>query len=99
VSLSLHFTHEVRLERTGRVVPLEAFAVAVPQLQTVLLFAVLVLEVVGFAGVPVGEGYGTAGRHPEEVALVGQVRAGGPEVLVPQPCKNRRSTFIFFHNF
>lgn len=79
-----HLAHEVRLKGAGRVVPLEALAVPVPQLQAVLLLAVLVAEVVRLAGVPVGEGDGAARGHPEEGALLGLVRARRPEVLVAQ---------------
>lgn len=85
--VGLHLADEVGLEAARRVVPLEALAIAVPQLQAVLLLAVLVPEIVGFAGVPVGECDGSAGGHPEEVALVGQVRAGNPEMFVAQAWK------------
>lgn len=61
-----HFTHEEGLEGAGRVVPLQSFPVPVPELQAVLLFPVLVAEVVGLPGVPVGEGDWSSGRHPEE---------------------------------
>jgi hypothetical protein len=66
---SVHFTNEVGLERARGVVPLESLAVSVPQFQTVLLLSVLVSEVVGLSGVPVGEGQGTSGGHPEEVTF------------------------------
>lgn len=82
----LHFAHEIRLEGARGVVPLEPLPVPVPELQAVLLLAVLVLEVVGLARVPVGEGDGPARGHPEEVALLGQVGAGRPEVLVAEAC-------------
>ena len=39
---SLHFAHEEGFETARAVVPLEALAVPVPQLQAVLLLAVLV---------------------------------------------------------
>lgn len=45
-SILRRLAHKVRLERARTVVPLEALAVAVPQLEAVLLFAVLVPEVV-----------------------------------------------------
>lgn len=80
----LYLTNEERFERTRRVVPLQSLAVPVPQFQAVLLFAVLVLEVVGLARIPIGEGDGAAGGHPEEAALLGEVGAGGPEVLVAE---------------
>lgn len=80
----LHFTDEKGLERAGRVVPFEAFAVSVPQLETVLLLAVLVLEVIWFTSVPVREGDGPTVGHPEEIALVGQISAGRPEVFVAE---------------
>lgn len=79
---SVDFADEVGFEGAGRVVPLEALAVPVPQLKAVLLLAVLVFEVVGLACVPVGEGQWPAGRHPEEVTLLALVGARRPEVLV-----------------
>lgn len=85
--IGLNLADKVGLEAAGRIVPLEALAVAIPQLQAVLLLPVLVAEVVRLAGVPVGEGYWPAGGHPEEGALVGQVGAGNPEMLVAQAWK------------
>jgi hypothetical protein len=82
--LSVDFADEVGFEGAGCVVPLEPLAVSVPQLEAVFLLAVLVAEVVGLAGVPVGEGQRPAGRHPEEVAFLALVGAGRPEVLVPE---------------
>lgn len=79
-----HFTDEICLKTARRIVPLQAFAVAVPQFHAVLLLAVLVPEVVGLAGVPVGERDRSAVGHPEEVALVGQIGARRPKVFVAQ---------------
>lgn len=73
--VSVDFADKIGLEGAGSVVPLESLAVSVPQLEAVLLLAVLVAEVVGLAGVPVGEGQRSAGRHPEEVALLALVGA------------------------
>ena len=75
-------THEVGLEGAGRVVPAHALAVAVPELHAVLELAVLVLEVVGLAGVPVCEGDGLAAGEPEEATLLALVSARDPEMLV-----------------
>ena len=77
----------LKVEGAGRVVPLESLAVSVPQFQAVLLFAVLVAEVVGFTGVPVGEGHRPAGGEPEEVALVALICSGRPEVFTAQTFK------------
>lgn len=85
----LHLAHEIRLEAARGIVPLEAFAIAIPQLQAVLLLPVLVAEIVRFAGIPVGERDGSSGGHPEVVALIGQISAGYPEMLVAQTCKRR----------
>lgn len=82
--LSVDFADEVGFEGARRVVPLETLAVSVPQLEAVFLLAVLVAEVVGLAGVPVGERQRSAGRHPEEVALLALVGAGRPEMLVSE---------------
>ena len=87
----MHFTHKVSFERTWGVVPFEALAVAVPEFQAVFLFPVFVLEVVRLAGVPVGEGDGPARGHPEEVAFVGQVGAGSPEVLMAQALNQKKN--------
>jgi len=40
------FTDEIRLKRARRVVPLESFAVTVPQLETVLFFTIFVTEII-----------------------------------------------------
>lgn len=85
--IGLNLADKVGLEAAGRIVPLEALAVAIPQLQAVLLLPILVAEIVRLAGVPVGEGYWPAGGHPEEGALIGQVSAGNPEMLVAQSWK------------
>ena len=79
------FTHEEGLEGAGGVVPPEPLPVPVPELQAVFLFPVLVLEVVGFPGVPVLVGDRLPRGHPEELALLRLVSAGGPEVLVSHP--------------
>ena len=50
------------------------------------------LEVVGLAGVPVAVGDGLAVRHPEELALLALVGAGGPEVLVTHACRKENYT-------
>ena len=47
------FTDEEGLEGAGCVVPSETLAIPVPQLEAVLLFPVLVLEVVRLTSVPV----------------------------------------------
>jgi len=49
------FANEESGEATRSVVPLESLSVAVPHLQTVLLFAILIHEVVWFTSVPVFE--------------------------------------------
>lgn len=85
----LHLAHEIRLEAARGIVPLEAFAIAIPQFQAVLLLPVLVAEIVWFACIPVGERDGSPGGHPEVVALVGQISAGYPEMLVAQTCERR----------
>lgn len=82
VGFLLHFTDKVSLERAWRVVPLESLSVAIPKLETILLLAVLVSEVIWFASIPVGECDRSAVGHPEEVAFVGQIGARCPEVLV-----------------
>lgn len=86
----LHLADKVRLEAARRVVPLEALAVPVPQLHAVLLLAVLVAEVVRLARVPVGERDRASRGHPEEVALVREVGARRPEVLVAEACKPQK---------
>jgi hypothetical protein len=86
----LHFTDEIGFERAWRVVPFEAFSISIPQLETVLLLAVLVLEVIWFTSVPVCEGDGPPVGHPEEVALVGEIGARRPEVLIAKTCKKSR---------
>lgn len=83
----LHFTDKVGLERAWRVVPFEALSVAIPKLETVLLLAILVAEVIWFASIPVGECDGPAIGHPEEVAFVSQIGARCPEVLVAKTWK------------
>ena len=70
------------LERTRSIVPSETFAVSIPHFQTMFLFAVLVLEVVGFSGVPVAVSDRLARRHPEELALFALIGTGSPKVLV-----------------
>lgn len=87
----LNLAHEVRLEAAWRIVPLETLAVAIPQLQAVLLLVVLVPEVVRFARIPVGERDRSAGGHPEEAALVRQIGARRPEVLVAETWKATKS--------
>lgn len=82
----LDLAHKVRLEAARRIVPLQTLAIPVPQLHAVLLLAVLVTEVIGFARIPVGERNGTARCHPEEVSLVRQISARRPEVLVAETC-------------
>lgn len=83
----LHLADKVGLEAAGRIVPLQAFAIAIPQLEAVLLLAVLVAEIVWLAGIPVGERDGPARGHPKVVALVGQICARYPEMLVAQTCE------------
>lgn len=85
----LHLAHEICLEAARGIVPLEAFAISIPQFQAVLLLPVLVAEIVWFACIPVGERDGSPGGHPEVVALVGQISAGYPEMLVAQTCERR----------
>lgn len=82
----LHLADKVGLEAAGRIVPFQTFAVAIPQLKAILLLAVLVAEIVWFAGIPVGERDGPARGHPKVVALVGQICARYPEMLVTQTC-------------
>lgn len=89
-----HFAHEVRFEAARRIVPLQTFAVAVPQFHAVLLLAVLVPEVVRFAGVPVGERDRSSVGHPEEVALVGQIGARCPKVFVTETCGGRKRRLL-----
>ena len=57
---------EEGLEGAGGVVPPEALAVPVPELEAVLLLPVLVLEVVRLPGVPVLVRHRLPRRHPEE---------------------------------
>lgn len=82
----LDLAHKVRLEAARRIVPLQTLAIPIPQLHAVLLLAVLVTEIVGFARIPVGERNGTTRGHPEEVSLVRQISARRPEVLVAETC-------------
>lgn len=86
----LHLAHEIRLEAAGGIVPLETFAIAVPQFQAVLFLPVLVAEIIGFPSIPVGKCDGTPGGHPKVVALIGQISAGYPEMLVAQACEGER---------
>jgi len=79
------FTDEEGFEGAGGVVPSETLSVSVPQLQTVFLLSILILEVVGLPSVPVLVGDGLPCGHPEELALLGLVSAGGPEVFVSHP--------------
>ena len=46
------------------------------------MLAVFVLEVVGFAGVPVAVGNRFARRHPEELSFFALIGAGRPKVFV-----------------
>lgn len=46
IELKRCFTDEIGFERTRTVVPFHSFAVAVPQFQTMFLFAVFVAEIV-----------------------------------------------------
>ena len=57
---------EEGLEGAGGVVPPEALAVPVPELEAVLLLPVLVLEVVRLPRVPVLVRHRLPRRHPEE---------------------------------
>jgi len=75
VKAGLHFANEEGFKGAGRVVPPEAFTVAIPQFEAMLFFAVFVFEVVGLAGVPICERYWATSRHPEEVAFFGLVCA------------------------
>lgn len=80
----MFFADEIRFEGAGRVVPFETLSVPVPQFQTVLLFAVLVAKVVGFARIPVGETDGSTCSHPKELPFFRLVGSAGPEVLAEQ---------------
>jgi len=83
----LHLADEVSLETAGWIIPFESFAITIPQLETVLLLTILIAEIVGLASIPVGKCYRSSSGHPKVIALIGQICAGYPEMLVAQTCE------------
>jgi len=82
VFLRAQLADEIGFERAGRVVPFQSFAVPVPQFETVLLLAVLVAEIIGLAGVPIGESQRTTRRQPEKASLFSLVGSRSPKVFI-----------------
>lgn len=90
----LHLADKVGLEAAGWIVPFETFAISIPQLEAVLLLAILIAEIVWFAGIPIGKRNRPSGGHPKVVALIGQICARYPEMFVTQACERVQSPQI-----
>jgi hypothetical protein len=84
----LDFTDEICFERARRVIPFESLSIAIPKLEAIFLFAILVFEVVWFTSVPICERDWSTVSHPEEISLVGQISSRCPEVFVAETLKN-----------
>merc|ERR1712241_1548552 len=85
MSRALELTHEESLERTRRVVPSQTLSISVPQLQTVLLFPILIHKVVRFSSIPVFISYRFTIGHPEKFSLLSLVGPTGPEMFLSHP--------------
>ena len=96
VFLRAQLADEIGFERAGRVVPFQSFAVPVPQFETVLLLAVLVAEIIGLAGVPIGESQRTTRRQPEKASLFSLVGSRSPKVFIAVTCFSCKQVNFFF---
>lgn len=81
---SLHLAHEIRFERTRRIVPFQSFSIPIPQLHTVLFLSILVPEIIRLSRIPILKSYRSSCRHPKERTLLGQIGTRRPKMLMSE---------------